>query len=250
MLERIGYRADVVADGVEAVEAVSRIPYAAVLMDVQMPRMDGHEATAEIRRKEVAEPTGRRTPIIAMTANAMQGDRERALEAGMDDYVPKPIKAEELEAVLERWVSPRESSRPDDTGAPMTDAEPALPDGEEDASLDENVLAALRQLQDSGEPYILEELIGLYLEDTPAQLVALRAAVEAGRADTVKTIAHTLKGSSASMGAARMTAGCSEMQDVGASGDLYRAPELLNRLEEEFGRVRAALEARIARSLE
>ena len=181
-----------------------------------------------------------------MTANAMQGDRERALEAGMDDYVPKPIKAEELEAVLERWVSPQESSQPD-TGAPMNDAKPTISGDEEDASLDENVLAALRQLQDSGEPYILEELIGLYLEDTPAQLVALRAAVEAGRADTVKTIAHTLKGSSASMGAARMTAGCSELEGVGASGDLHKAPGLLNRLEEEFGRVRAALEAKIAR---
>ncbi len=132
----------------------------------------------------------------------------------------------------------------------MTVAEPAISDGEQDASLDENVLAALRQLQDSGEPYILEELIGLYLEDTPVQLAALRAAVEAGRADTVKTIAHALKGSSASMGAPRMTAGCSELQEVGASGDLYRAPGLLNRLEEEFGHVRAALEARIAKSLE
>jgi signal transduction histidine kinase/CheY-like chemotaxis protein/HPt (histidine-containing phosphotransfer) domain-containing protein len=246
MLERIGYRADVVADGVEAVEAVSRIPYAAIFMDVQMPRMDGHEATAEIRREEAAGPAGRRTPIIAMTANAMQGDRERALEAGMDDYVPKPIKAEELEAVLERWVSPQESSRPD-TGAPINDAKPTISDGEEDASLDENVLGDLRQLQEAGEPDIFEELIGLYLRDTPTKLVALREAVEAGRADTVKTIAHTLKGSSANMGAPRMTAGCSELEGVGASGDLHKAQGLLNRLEEEFGRVRAALEAKIAR---
>jgi CheY-like chemotaxis protein len=249
MLERIGYRADVVADGLEAVEAVSRIPYAAIFMDVQMPRMDGHEATAEIRRKEVAEPAGRRTPIIAMTANAMQGDRERALEAGMDDYVPKPIKAEELEAVRERWVSPQESSQPD-TGAPMNDAKPTISGDEEDASLDENVLAALRQLQQAGRPDIFKELIGLYLRDTPTQLVALREAVEAGRVNTVKTIAHTLKGSSANMGAPRMTDGCSELEEVGASGDLYKAPELLNRLEEEFGRVRAALEAKIARRLE
>jgi HPt (histidine-containing phosphotransfer) domain-containing protein len=181
-----------------------------------------------------------------MTANAMQGDRERALEAGMDDYVPKPIKAEELEAVLERWVSPQESSRPD-TGAPMNDAKPTISDGEEDASLDEHVLGALRQLQEAGEPDIFEELIGLYLRDTPTKLVALWEAVEAGRADTVKTIAHTLKGSSANMGAPRMTAGCSELEGVGASGDLHKAPGLLNRLEEEFGRVRAALEAKIAR---
>jgi HPt (histidine-containing phosphotransfer) domain-containing protein len=130
----------------------------------------------------------------------------------------------------------------------MTDAEPTISDGEEDASLDENVLAALRQLQDSGESSIFEELIGLYLEDTPTRLVALREAVEARRADTVKTIAHTLKGSSGSMGAQGMSAICAELEDVDASGDLSKVPRLLERLEEEFGRVRAALETELARS--
>ncbi|HET6260816.1 MAG TPA: response regulator, partial [Chloroflexia bacterium] len=103
MLEKLGYRADVAANGLEAIEALSRIPYAAVMMDVQMPEMNGYEATSEIRRNE--EGRARQTPIIAMTANAMQGDREEALEAGLDDYIPKPVKLVELEAVLKRWVS-------------------------------------------------------------------------------------------------------------------------------------------------
>jgi CheY-like chemotaxis protein len=100
MLERLGYRADVVEDGVAAVEAAAQADYAAVLMDCQMPRLDGYEATREIRRAE----DGRRTPVIALTGAALPGDREKCLAAGMDDHVAKPIQLAELERVLDRWV--------------------------------------------------------------------------------------------------------------------------------------------------
>ena len=102
MLERLGLGADVASDGHEAVQSYVRQPYAVILMDCQMPELDGFEATAQIRARE---GTGRRTPIVAMTASAMRGDRERCLEAGMDDYISKPITIESLYAVLERWLS-------------------------------------------------------------------------------------------------------------------------------------------------
>jgi two-component system, sensor histidine kinase and response regulator len=238
MLERLGYRADVAANGLEAVEALSRIPYSAVLMDVQMPEMDGHEAAKVIRQREGSK---RHTPIIAMTANAMQGDRENALDAGMDDYVSKPVKPQELGAVLERWI-------------PQTDEGT---DGSEEAScagagveyttepLDQSVLAGLRELGDQG---FLADLYELFLADVPAQLEALRKAIKGGDAPSVERVAHTLKGSCGNMGALRIATICAELQDMGHSGELERAPVLGERLEAEFGRVRKALEAEIARS--
>jgi two-component system, sensor histidine kinase and response regulator len=243
MLERLGYKADVAANGLEALEALSRIPYAAVLMDVQMPEMDGYEATTEIRRREESE--GLHTPIIAMTANAMQGDREKALDTGMDDYVSKPVKAEELDAVLERWLLQDEEKVGQDTSAPGTgNGTAAAPDG----SIDPSVLKSLRELQEEGEPDVLKELIELFLEDVPPQLEVLQEAEEREDAQSVERTAHTLKGSSSNLGAVRMAAICAELEEIGRSGDLATAPALISGLEAELGRVRAVLERELSRS--
>jgi two-component system, sensor histidine kinase and response regulator len=243
MLERLGYRADVAANGIEALAALSRIPYEAVLMDVQMPEMDGYEATAEIRRRE--EGGGRHTPVIAMTANAMQGDREKALEVGMDDYVAKPVKAEELEAVLERWVSKADEDKA--TVFEAGDGSAVGEDSEEDP-LDQSVLAGLRELQEEGEPDILKEMVELFLTDVPPHLAALRGAVEAGDAHSVEQIAHTLKGSCGNMGAKRIEALCTELEEIGRSGDLRAAPAWISRLEEEFRRVRVVFEEEVSKN--
>jgi two-component system sensor histidine kinase/response regulator len=234
MLERLGYRADVAANGLEAVEALSLLSYAAVLMDVQMPEMDGYEATAEIRRRE-GEEADRRTPIIAMTANAMQGDREKALAAGMDDYVSKPVDPGELDAALARWIPRTDegASAPEEA----TDDAATSPGGATDP-LDRSALEGLREL---GGTELLAELTGLFLEDVPPQLEALGGAIESGDAASVKRTAHTLKGSSGNMGALRMSAICAELEDAGRSGELEEAATLAKRLEAEFGRVRTAL---------
>ena len=251
MLERLGYRVDVAQNGLEALEALARNRYDAVLMDVQMPEMDGYEATAEIRRREDASRrTQRRTPIIAMTANAMQGDREKALAAGMDDYLPKPVRQESLDEVLGRWVSPEDDAVAQGSAADGTsDAEAGTEAGTEPRSpaasagnghvLDPEVLAGLREL---GDAELLAELAGMFFEDAATRLEDLRRAVEGGDALFVERVAHTLKGSSGNIGARGMAAICAELQEVGTSGDLARARELLGRLEEEFGRVRPALE--------
>ncbi len=239
MLEKLGYRADVAADGQEAVEALFLVPYAAVLMDVQMPEMDGYEATAEIRRREGEGPNRRRTPIIAMTASAMQGDREKALSAGMDDYVAKPVKPEELDAALERWI-PR-SDEETLVSEEATEGAGASPDDSTEP-LDPSVIEGLFEL---GGPELVAELSDLFLEDVPPRLEALREAIGSGDASSVGQVAHALKGSSGNMGSTRMASICAELEEVGVSEDLTKAPKLLDQLEAEFSRVRPALLAAV-----
>jgi two-component system, sensor histidine kinase and response regulator len=244
MLENLGYRVDVVADGGEALEALAGTAYGAVLMDVQMPEMDGYRATRRIRERE--DRSGRRnmmmglrrhrTPIIAMTANAMQGDRQRALEAGMDDYVSKPVSREELGAVLGRWVS----------GTPAYRV-PAGEDGESrvDSALDREVIAGMRGLQGEGETDIVAELAGMFLNDARPRLSALEEAVLSDDAAAVESLAHTLKGSSGNMGARGMSALCARLEVAGASEDLSQCFGLLERLKQEFLRVEREFEAEI-----
>ncbi len=236
LLKRRGFDADVVSDGAEAVEALSRNAYAAVLMDIQMPEMDGYEATAEIRKREGIE---RRTPIIAMTAHALHGDREKALSAGMDDYLSKPVRPEELDRVLERWVerTPRAGEAP---------RQATNGDSASDGSLDRTVLADLRTIQREGGSDIVKALVGAFLEETPPHIAALRGATEQGDAELLKRTAHALNGICRGVGASRMGELCSELERLGDSGDLAGALDLLKRLGEEFDGVKILLDAELS----
>ena len=233
MLEILGYRVDVAANGLEAVEALSRLPYSAILMDCHMPEMDGYEATGEIRGRE-KEGRGH-TPIIALTASAMKGDREKALDAGMDDYIPKPVKREELAAVLERWVSEQK----DEEVVPVRPSEPAAAEETEDR-LDSAVIANLRELGDSN---LLSELAQMFLAEVPDRIGALREAIDKGDTQALKRITHTLKGSSANMGARRMSRLCLDLEQAGETHDLSAAASILELLNKEFDRVRTELSA-------
>ncbi|MCS6294302.1 MAG: PAS domain S-box protein [Nitrospira sp.] len=238
MFERLGHRVDVVANGLEAVEALSRIGYDLVFMDCQMPEMDGFEATREIRAREQsgrgsglhpASSAHRRTPVIAMTANAMQGDREACLQAGMDDYVSKPVTSDALAVVFERW-------RPQAVQPTVSAA--AKIDG---PTIDPLVFDGLRVLSDEDDPGFLSRIIGHFLADTPTRLTTLGTACRKGRAEDVQRIAHSLKGSASNLGALGLARMCDQVV-LAARDGLETVPALLAELELEFQRVRGELE--------
>ncbi len=238
LLKRRGYGADVVSNGEEAVEAVAKSPYAAVLMDVQMPKMDGYEATREIRKREITG--GRRIPIIAITAHALRGDREKALEAGMDDHLSKPVRPEDLDRVLERWVDRVPRSREASHRTPHDAPDPV-------GSLDHTVLESLRLIQREGGGEIVDRLVETFLNEAPSYLAALHAAGGRGEPQVFWRTAHALNGTCRSVGAACMGSICQQLERLGDSDDLTHAPDLLARLEEEFERVRLLLDVELSK---
>ncbi|HEY0581540.1 MAG TPA: response regulator [Chloroflexota bacterium] len=213
LLEKLGYRADVVGNGLEAVEALTRIAYRAVLMDVQMPEMDGFEATAQIRAREAS--SGKHVPIIALTANALEGERERCLAAGMDDYVSKPVRESELSAALRRWVAP---------------------------VVDRVRLAELREMQGARTDIdIVGRLFATYKRETQRRLDLLRAAVLSGDAKELERLGHAQKGSSGTLGALEMQDLSEQIEHLGQSGSVDDAEALVARLADAFNRLERAI---------
>jgi HPt (histidine-containing phosphotransfer) domain-containing protein len=178
-----------------------------------------------------------------MTANALQGDREKALAAGMDDYVAKPVKAEELGEILQRWLSSEEPAN----GA-EDEAIPTSENGDKERALDPAVLESLAELDQDGESGIVAELAGMFLEDAESRLETLRKAVSEDDANSVRDAAHALKGSSGNLGAWQIQEVCSELQEIGESGNLDRTSELLEQLAAALDSARPELLALKERS--
>jgi len=217
MLEKMGYRADAVANGLEAIEALESVPYDLVLMDIQMPEMDGLEATAAIRKKE--EATGARIPIIAMTAHAMKDDREMCFEAGMDDHVAKPVQPQKLAEAIERWL-----------GAGGGEDRANEHEVESKAAFDRDGL--LERL--GGDEDLLRQIAEVFLKDAPEQMLSLKDAIQKGDATLAERLAHTLKGASANVGANVLQELAAQMEITGKEGDLNRAQKLLETTMREY----------------
>jgi CheY-like chemotaxis protein len=236
ILERIGYRADIAANGIEVLDAIKQRSYDVILMDVQMPEMDGVETTRIIRSQWPESPHLR---IIAMTANALQGDREKYLEAGMDSYVSKPVRIEELvEALCQQKVDAF-------TGEVQMNVESVSGDKPlEDSQMTAVDLSVLKQFQESmGEhgTMMVAELISLFLEDTPPLIEKIAYSYTHNCPDDLYQAAHTLKSSAGSLGVTKLSTLCASLDKIGRDGDLSTAKTLVTEAASEYDKAKSIL---------
>ncbi len=227
ILEKLGYRADAVANGQEAVTVLETVPYDLVLMDVQMPEMNGLEATRAIRGSQ-AKVLCRDIPVVAMTAHALKGDRDKCLEAGMNDYIGKPVTTSALKEILERLLGADKNGK----ASPPPPA-PTLP-----------VPVNVQRLNDitDGDLAFEQELIESFLADTERHVTDLESAVRQEDGEALKLQAHAIKGTSANAGARRLEEIAARLEESAAIKDPERARELLEDLRSEFERVRDYLQ--------
>jgi CheY-like chemotaxis protein len=219
MLESLGCKARAVENGWLAIEAMNDGTYDAILMDCQMPVMDGLSATAEIRRREAT--AGRpRVPIVALTANAMEGDRERCLAAGMDDFLSKPFAQQQLATVLKRWLSvralPEQRDRAEAARPPLVD------------------VGVLRNISALARPALLNSLIDLYLEHSPSLVSAVETAAANQQINAMTEALHTLKSSTANLGGTRLAMAAKECEALVRNGGLGSVGPLVARIRREY----------------
>jgi signal transduction histidine kinase/DNA-binding response OmpR family regulator/HPt (histidine-containing phosphotransfer) domain-containing protein/HAMP domain-containing protein len=285
MLEGLGCSVEVASNGREAVEAFGRADFDLVLMDCQMPELDGYQASRIIKDSELQkgkDQTGggerkRSTPIIALTAHAMPGDREICLASGMDDYLGKPFSREQLSTILDRWLPSGRKSALQSVTEPRGDRAPTMEQAEERSEslnsavgasgesrvahgpspdrfshlelLDRKMLDMLRIPGKDGQPGLLERVTVKFLESSSKQVKKLRQAIAIGGASEIRSVAHSLKSSSANLGAAKLAAMCAELESLARAGAVEGCATILALLEAEYGRVCEALAKELDQSL-
>jgi signal transduction histidine kinase/DNA-binding response OmpR family regulator/HPt (histidine-containing phosphotransfer) domain-containing protein len=256
MLEGLGLDVSRACNGQEALRSVQSGDFDLILMDCQMPVMDGFAATTEIRRHEQQRGRSRSLPIIAITANALQGDRESCLAAGMDDYLSKPFTQQALGQTIGRWitlprVAPGPQERPAEALAPAL--APSPPDEPEtsvaaapplqEPLINRQALENIRALSASNGDALLERVLQAYLEDTPTHLRTIKSAIDSGSTVQIRKAAHSLKSSSPNVGADALAQRCREMEQLGRNDTTAGAAALLDDMERSFQAVRQALGA-------
>ena len=228
ILKNFGYKTDVVSNGKKAVEAMERIPYDIVLMDCQMPQLDGYAATKEIRSSQ-SKVLNHKVPIIAMTANVMKGDREKCLAAGMDDYIPKPINTEKLLKVIEKWLlKTNDGVQPEDIPCNI---EPV------------NTIFDMAGLIDRllGDKDLAHEILDGFIADIPHNFNTLKEALDNEDAILIQEQAHSLKGASASVGAMALEKIAYQIELAGKAKDMIKAGSLISELENQFETLKKSL---------
>ena len=230
MLEVLGYAYDSVTNGLDAAEACEQCHFDLVLMDCQMPRMDGFEATRVIREYEQRQQRAP-IPIVALTANAIKGDRERCLAAGMNDYLGKPFTRQGLEEMLAKWLHQRTASNTK-TGMAM-----------QKSILDAEALQRLRELEEDGEKGFVSDIVERYLQHTPERLALMRDALNGAELDDIALEAHSLKSSSALLGAMDVYESCKAIERLAKNKQLSEVAEQVAKLESIYPSIRKELEA-------
>jgi two-component system sensor histidine kinase/response regulator len=255
LVEQLGYRADVAGNGLEVLEALSRIPYDLIIMDCQMPEMDGYDATREIRKREAFDIKGEakvatsplmlrhtsgHVPIVAMTANAMPGDRGKCLESGMDDYLSKPIRPEELGKTLAKWL-PRPETEPSPTPATLKASTPVPRNS--DTNSEPINHATLADLESRGGQQFLQSMIHHFVEDALHCVTLIEQALDTNDLSTIQEAAHGLKGISRNMGADSLAQVAVDLEAACRAGDISVLPSFRSTIQASFQQTRQKLEA-------
>ena len=246
ILQSLGCTVEIASNGREAVQTATRKSFDLILMDCQMPVMDGYQATRQIRALEEQKKQTFRTPIVALTANALEGDKQRCLDAGMDAYISKPFKQAKIAEIIEQWC-PEKQKRPAKAGAPeqpLTENEKIA--GEQSSpAINRSVLKTLQDLQIEGQPDILASIISAYLGSSERIMAELHEALSVNNLAAVCNSAHSLKSASANVGAANFSEICREIEIKSKTGSFDNRGELISALEKEFVRVKETLQQEI-----